>query len=636
MSEGPADTNQLPAPVPPSAFGRVARWSVLAVLGALALFFLWMMLDGTPPWSRAPLPENATRKAVLDYHLGNGLWKAAAFGLLVVLGLLATSRWWMVRTSGVLQGTGAVSGKIFLYWIAPILLLALVVRVPLLDHSLYGDEHYSITRFIHGEQRMGKDGGPEFREVEWKQTLWGYQRPNNHIFFSIVARATHTTWQKVTGAKPEEVNVRVLRVPAMIAGVLSIAVGAWLLWSHGFRIGAVAAALLMALHPWHIAHSVEVRGYGFVFLFLTTTVFFAMAALRNGRWFSWAGMAASQFFLLHTYPNAILIAVPTSMTMLVLLAVKARREHRPVCSLLGPFLITQSLLSIALAFAYLPCVPQIREYLAGAAPKAAIQSEWILNVTTLFLTGRYWQEWEPNNPLCRPLVNEAVALPWLVFALLFLLALAGLIGAWKICRARPVFAWILAPIFLSIPIALAHARVTGAYLYTWYMIMPLPLWLMCVGVGVESGKGKMRPSALACVVPAVVLLAFLHLSSPQRKVIAQFPAEPVNETYASLTGHLARFVGPVPSVYAMATLVDFHDPRIREIRGEKALIETVAKHQANGTPFFLVLPGLYSLRENSPQVAELLESSGQFRLLARHHGIEFAHRSYDLWLFGAN
>jgi hypothetical protein len=636
MSEGADLQNPIATRIPVAASTRIGRWSVLAVLGVLALFFAWMLIDGTPPWSRAPLPENPTKKAALAYHLGNGLWQAAAFGLAGVGLLLATFRWWMVRGTGALAGEGEISGKFFLPWILPVVLLALVVRVPLLDHSLYGDEHYTITRFIHGEQRLTKEGGTQFRAIEWKQTIWGYQRPNNHIFFSIVARSTHTAWQKLTGAKAEDVNVPVLRAPAMVAAVLSIAVAAWILWSHGFRTGAVVAALLMALHPWHIAHSVEVRGYGFVFLFLTTMAYFAMAALRTGRWTHWAGLAASQLFLLHTYPKAILIAGPTSLALLVVLGIKARRDPARASALVGPFLATQAMMSVALAFAYLPCVPQLAEYFDTVAPKGGTDTGWAMDVASLFLVGRYWQAWEPLNALCRSLAHEAAAFPWIVFPLLALFTFAGFRGAWRICRARPWLALILAPMVFSIPLALAKAQVSGAYLYTWYMIMPLPLWLMCVGVGVESPEAKTRPPSLAYLLPVSAFLAFLHLSSPQRKVIAQFPAEPINETYASLLEHRAGLEGPGPSIYAMASLVDFHSPEIRKLRGEQQLMETLAKYQASGSPFFLILPGLHSIRENNPQVAEVLESSGRFRLLARHHGIEFAHRSYDLWLFGGD
>jgi hypothetical protein len=636
MSEGADPLNPVAARVPVATLPRIGRWSALAALGVLALLFAWMLIDGTPPWSRAPLPENPTKKAALAYHLGNGLWQAAAFGLAVIGLLLATSRWWMVRGAGVLAGAGDVSGKFFLYWIAPIVLLALIVRVPLLDHSLYGDEHYTITRFIHGEQRLTKEGGTQFREIEWKQTIWGYQRPNNHIFFSIIARATHTAWQKAAGANAEDINVPVLRVPAMVAAVLSIAVAAWILWSHGFRTGAVVAALLMALHPWHIAHSVEVRGYGFVFLFLLTSVHFALASMRTGRWLHWAGLAASQFCLLHTYPKAILIAGPTSAALLVVLLMKARRDPSRASLLPGPFLATQAMMSVALAFAYLPCLPQLGEYFDTVAPKGGMEAGWAMDVASLFLAGRYWQAWEPLNALCRSLAHEAAALPWIVFPLLALFALAGFRGAWKICRARPWLALMLTPMVLSIPLALAKAQMSGAYLYTWYMIMPLPLWLMCVGVGVETANAKARPPALAYLLPVIAILAFLHLSSPQRKVIARFPAEPINETYASLLEHLSGFEGSSPSIYAMAALVDFHSPEIRKLRGENDLLETISKYQASGSPFFLILPGLHSIRENNPRVAEALESSGRFRLLARHHGIEFAHRSYDLWIFGEN
>lgn len=229
----------------------------------LVLVFGWMLVKCVPPWSIPPLAEDASRKAILNHRVGVGLWQAAAFGLGVIGILLATARWWMVPGDpGVGDWKSEARGRMFWRWVLPILVLATCLRWPLLDHSVYGDEHYSITKFIHGEHRLSKDGGEEFREVAWKQTVWGYQRPNNHIFFSIVARTTHSGWQKITGARPEVVEVLVLRLPAL------------------------AAALLMALHLWHISQGAEVRGYGFVFLFLASTVNSAIWALRRGHWLS--------------------------------------------------------------------------------------------------------------------------------------------------------------------------------------------------------------------------------------------------------------------------------------------------------------------------------------------------------------
>lgn len=609
---------------------------MLVLLGAMVLGCLWSLVSGTPPWARAPLEENATRKTALDFHLANGLWQAAAFSLAIIAGLLATARWWMVRgAAGLAFGARSPVGR-FWIWLGPVLLLALLTRVPLLDHSVYGDEHYSITRFILGEPRLAKNGETEFRELEWQQTIWGYQRPNNHIFFSIIARAGHTAWAKITGAEDGRIQVSVLRAPSLIAALLSIGLAAWMLWTHGFRIGAVAAALLMALHPWHIAHSVEVRGYAFVFLFLTGTVWFALAALKTGHWSAWSALAAVQFCLLHTYPKAVLIAAPTSLVVLIALAREARREPALARRLFGPFFATQSLLVVALAFAYFPCVPQLGEYFATVAPKGTMCAGWLMDVVSLFLVGRYWREWEPSNLLCRSLANEADAWPWLVLPLLALLAWFGLRGAWILVRKQSWMALLLAPMVVSIPLALLHARHTEAYVFTWHMIMPLPLWLICLGVGLESSRLPSARPALAWLPMAVALLAFLHFSSPQRNVIARYPAEPVGETFASLTQHRAVFEGTHPSVYAMASLVDFHDPAIRKLRCEKALGETISKYRATGSPFFLVLPGIHSIRETSPDLARLLEQSGQFRLLARHHGLEFAHRSYDLWLFGEN
>lgn len=107
----------------------------------------------------------------------------------------------------------------------------------------------------------------------------------------------------------------------------------------------------------------------------------------------------------------------------------------------------------------------------------------------------------------------------------------------------------------------------------------------------------------------------------------------MKETFASVTGYLGKCKGEKPDVYAMAALVNFHDPAIRELRTEEVPRQTMQKYRTEGHAFLLVLPGLHALRESRPGVASLIEHSGQFRLLARHYGIEFANRSYDLWIF---
>ncbi|MFH1618286.1 MAG: glycosyltransferase family 39 protein [bacterium] len=74
----------------------------------------------------------------------------------------------------------------------------------------------------------------------------------------------------------------------------------------GRRAGAAAAALL-ALHPFHIAHSQELRTYGLLVIFTFLSFYFLERALEKDRWRDWLLFSAAGLACLYIHNYAIFL-----------------------------------------------------------------------------------------------------------------------------------------------------------------------------------------------------------------------------------------------------------------------------------------------------------------------------------------
>lgn len=202
----------------------------------------------------------------------------AGIANVVLLGiLLLTRRWWSLPVAGVsapaaqdcAQVAAVRSGRReFYFWIglAMILVGAAVLRVPLARSSLWWDEVWQARNASVGEWRPDRKNPGEwrFRETTFAQALWNYRKPANHPPVAVASKACHEVWRKVTRAAPGSFNEFVLRLPGFLASLGGIALVALLLRAWGSPVGGLAAALFLALHPWHIRYGIDCRGYAFL------------------------------------------------------------------------------------------------------------------------------------------------------------------------------------------------------------------------------------------------------------------------------------------------------------------------------------------------------------------------------------
>lgn len=140
--------------------------------------------------------------------------------------------------------------------VAIILVVALLVRLPLLGRSFEQDELYTVA---HSE------GGPLW------QTISDISAFNNHIGYSLAARLSAALLGQAEWA---------FRLPALLLGLASVYT-CWIVSRYllGVRCALLVTALL-ALSPAHIVWSVQARGYSGMMLFTLLSSYFYLRLLR--------------------------------------------------------------------------------------------------------------------------------------------------------------------------------------------------------------------------------------------------------------------------------------------------------------------------------------------------------------------
>ncbi len=121
--------------------------------------------------------------------------------------------------------------------VAAVVAAGLAVRLAFLGRPISGDEAATVT---------------EFAGHSWYETLTGYQSPNNHILHTILARmmGLFGGW-----------DAAVIRVPAFIAGVLTLPAVWWVFRLFAPASAAVAATAFCAFSPSMVYFSTAARGY---------------------------------------------------------------------------------------------------------------------------------------------------------------------------------------------------------------------------------------------------------------------------------------------------------------------------------------------------------------------------------------
>ena len=477
-----------------------------------------------PPWKSSWAKHVAEgREPTFREHLAAGFWYGAAARVGACGALLLVSLGWgWQRKEGDLPprfdlsrtDDAVISAKAFTGLLAVIFVGALAMRLPRMNHCMWGDESSAMETYTLGCYKPvepGKlNGLMRFDPPTWVDTFWSArQGPNNHPLFSTTSRLSLEIWRKITGLPADAFSEWVARIPVFICGMASLVVFALLLRKWGApRIGLLATAIL-ALHPWHIRYSTEARGYGPMLLLFPLTFLVLTYALESNRWRHWLLFGLVEFLTMYAWSGIGYGMAGINVAAAILMLARSDRWSMLVRWATANLLAAAVFLSL-----YGPQIPQImRAHVRlGWMKGLPMDATWFHNILATPLTGipfhgddlanRFEMSWQG-------LLQHSPLITGVGFAILIIASVVGLVSLWR--RSRPLAA-LITGVFVSTVVCVLHFYFgIQDELRTWYLIFNIPWLSVCVAVGIYAIANTLPERFRSATVAGLFLLAMASL-----------------------------------------------------------------------------------------------------------------------------
>jgi 4-amino-4-deoxy-L-arabinose transferase-like glycosyltransferase len=402
-------------------------------------------------------------------------------------------------------------------WISLVLILvaAVFIRVPTMDRILDRDEQDNLRRSIHGYHEVDDVSGElVFERATWQDAFFENRLANNPVLFGVMAKASLSVWWAMGGEGDKYMNRAALRVPSLAAGLASIAAMWWFMILIGMRWGGLLAAVLAAVHPFHINYSTQARGYGLVMLFVVLAACFAVLALREQRWRYWMGYGASLFGVLYAFPGGIYFVMPMAVGVAIVLLArwwgKGERAARAGFVRMAVVGVVTGVLYYQMMS---PLIPQATADLKSWE-EIPLSSRWRFFTYTQLVSGAgFVSSWErefPEMGATRYVATQLSREDPLYVAMVFIVIPVLLaIGFWRFWRLGGVARVVSVVTFLSSLLAFSHHHfITHFYYYYWYLCYSVPLAIMLGAAGLcglgawlstVSGQPRRKPAMTAAV-----------------------------------------------------------------------------------------------------------------------------------------
>jgi hypothetical protein len=623
---------------PPGSALRRWRVALAALLGALLAVLAAMPEPWTLPGAPSPFPRpgqgwRETARA--------GIYWSTALNAALALLLFATARLWAREIGARPEAGRPLPSRSCALLLLAAVALAGALRWPLVRSSVWMDEVWTLSRTIVG--RAAPDGaapdGIRFRPATWEATFFEYRRPTNHAAYSVAARSSLAAWRALTGAPRRAFDELALRFPALLAALASVLAVGLLVHELGFPRAAPAAAFLLALHPWHIRHGSEARGYAFVVLFTLLGALALLRALRGGRWRAWLAYGASIALLLWSFPLA--AYVPLALGAGAALAIAAgaspglaRRDafaRLVVASVVAAMALVQLMgpnapqaLATAWVFEKLPY--------AVADPVSSLWGFLATGIRTRAASGR-----PTGHATLEGLAEEAPGVAFVVWVALPLLAALGLVRAFRRGGAPERAA--VVGLAVAAPLLLLHQARGGVAFSDRYAFFAIAAVVPAFAIGIEGTLLALlrAPGARRVGVPlglALGLAAYQGLVWPRTRELLRYPHVASREVLE----WTARAGGPNglrASVGVGASVPRVYDPGLEVVDQVEDLEALCARARAEGRPLHLFYAYSSLNRHDRPEVFALLDERRLFEEVAELGGIDHGTVTYVLRYTGA-
>lgn len=601
-------------------------------LGLISLTLLVFLFLTGKTWSTA-LPD-ITAKDVKGATFGYvrwGLWWAGCINALLCAALAITAKWWAGHPTspawslGLKPSSNPLSRQGWV-WLVLILMAAGALRWARMDLSFYNDEAHTFRRYIAGQNMLQSNGSIKWRQVSWVETLWLNKVGNNSPPFTSLSRLSYEGWKKMTSASPGKVNETAVRLPAWMAGMLSLI----LLFIITRRLLPQSTAcywmlLFATLHPWHLRYSTEARGYGLMLLGVTACFYFLLRAAEDGRWRWWLGMGVAQFLTVWSFSGILFFLTAFNGLLLLWFAVARKRTGASLNILFRPLfsMLMGAMLTLQLS---LPSVIQLAVSLRDNASVRGIMGiAWWQDVLGGLLAGIRWVDNDVTNPQNLALERILSSSPWVWVLLMMSLILLGT-GMLRLLRTNHA-----ARIFmLSAPLAIFSSWVLLSrqekYLHVWYVLYALPGLLMAWSAGASQLTSCSKsPAVRKLLMTALVLCAgswacldWHLLHHGKENVCGLAEAVPQDAIFGSLFSD-----------------IDIYHPSV-EILREKADVERlIAKAQMEKKSLYLSFAHI-NMEPCFVEIYDRISQSADFQFVKPVYGLDEEQFTHYLYRWNGN
>ena len=571
---------------------RIAKRSFFVVFLILVVF----LIRAEKPWE-GDIPAHLASGESLSVNecVRLGLFVAAAVNALLCILLHVTAGWWAVwvppppsrprrpiRRAGLLTLLLIAAG------------LGLFLRWNLANGSLWWDEVWSLKRVISGYQEMDASDPPNlrFQPVGWTRTFFYYRKPTNHVAFSVASRAGLETWRFVSRHSREQFMEGVFRAPALAAAIGSIFLIGILLWKWGYPAAGVTAAVLLAIHPWHIRYGVDGRAFSLMLFFSLLAALWLTDALTTRKWRHWLLFGLAQFLLVWNFPHAAYLALCFVLAGLGGIALTLKKPEDRFRS--ARHLVLVNLLA-AMAFLQVaaPLIIQALEWTdiqQQQKVSAALLSQAWFSVTTGM---PYPTQTTVGDPVS---VAGSGQVPyWLPPVLTGGMLLLMAAGYTRLIASKHEAVWAISAMLAGAVLTVAVSHLAGTYFYTRYLIYTLVPFLVLGTLGLETFGWAVvgflpRPARSAVPMVCILFVAgFSALTSHQRAVFGTRSYEPLRE----VAGFIAARAGDDPtSVTGLgfnlgAKMATMYNPHLQYFEKVEDLVRFTEEARVSSRPLYV-------------------------------------------------
>ena len=453
--------------------------------------------------------------------------------------------------------------------------VALALRLPQLDQSLFGDELFAYDEVAHrsfGDMLDAVLNGPEVTPPAYFLLAW------------VTAQlGDPTIW---------------IRLPSLLAGLALVPLTYVLGTLVASRRAGLFAAATVALSPLAIFYSVEARPYALLALVVPATTVCLLRALGTRRTAWWVAYSALS-----------LVAVSTHLTAVFVLAVQALWALVAYREQLKPLVVA----NVVAAVAFLPWLPRLRRDDVG----------WLLDLYGSFDPSPS----EFADELAHLLVGYPFSglreIPGRPVTVAFLAVLGGLVAAaaWAVWRRRARLG-ALDVLLVALPLAvvaglIANAIVSGRDLVlTRNMISALPYVAVLVGRLVTRLPPRAAIGSGAVLLCSLGIGGVLALGDDGQRPRYRDAAAYVERELQPGDVVLERLLFPAFGEFGRPLtrhLAVYLDPGVRHFQGDTD-DEAVRAADARGGRVLLVQPSPF----DTVGVPDAIGPGGSFRLRGRY------------------